>query len=226
MGSADPLEIAAVDPPFLDHVSLTARNAQIKELGFHLNLTRGAASHARVFLERSYLEVTPPGNAEDVEIWARGWFLRPADPAEAAEVLRGKGISAVGPSLYERDDGIWLDVAIPERETSVLPILTRRVDEVVDEWPPPVGPSHTNGTKRLSAVHLEARDPTKLARVLEAIGARAENSGTFELGGGGKVIVRDSENGSEGLVALELDRADRPPLRLQVSPVGSSGCGR
>ena len=210
-----------MDPPFLDHVSLTTGNAQIEALGFHLNPTSGSSSRARILFEHSYLEVRPPDGTEGTVPGARGWFLRPADSSEAAEALRGKGIPAIGPDLYEGDDGTWLDVTIPEHKGSVLPILTRRVDMAAHEWPPSRGSDHANGATRLSAVHLEAEDPTQISSVLEALGARTEDSETFELGGGGRVVIQESQDEREGIVALDLDRAGRPPLRLQVSPVKS-----
>lgn len=214
-----------MDPPFLDHVSLTAASAQIEELGFRLSPISGSAPRARVFLDGTYLEVMPPGEAESTALDARAWFLRPADPDEAAEVLRGEGIPAIGPDLYEGDDGTWLDVMI-DRETSVLPILTRRVDRPAHEWPPLRGADHLNGTTRLSAIHIEARDLTHISRVVKALGARAEGSGTFELGGGGRVHVHKSQDGREGIVGIDLDRADQLPLRLRVSPAKPAESGR
>lgn len=206
-----------VDPPFIDHVSLTARSTQIEELGFHLSPTSGSEARGRILIDGSYFEVIPPAGAESAALGARARFLQPEDLDEAAEVLQGEGIPAVGPDLYEGDDGTWLDVMI-DRQTSVLPILTRRLDMPAHGWPPLRGADHLNGTTRLSAVHLETRDPTQIFRVLEAIGARTKVAGTFELGGGGRVIVHESQEAREGVVAIELDRAERLPLRLQVTP--------
>jgi hypothetical protein len=206
-----------VDPPFIDHISLIGRSAQIEELGFHLSPISGPGSRARILFDGSYLEVMPPDGAESAALGARAWFLRPADPEEAAEVLRGEGIPAVGPDLYEGDDGTWLDVMI-DHETSALPILTRRVDRPAHEWPPLRGANHFNGTTRLSAIHLEARDPTQVSRVLKALGARTKNRGTFELGGDGRIVVHRSRDGRQGVVAIDLDRAARLSLRLQVTP--------
>jgi hypothetical protein len=210
-----------VDPPFLDHVSLTAETARVEGLGLRLSPTGGDGSHARVLFERSYLEVTPPAGTAAAELGARGWFLRPADPGEAAEALRSAGISAVGPGAYEGADGTWLDLRI-EPASPALPILTQRLDMPADEWPPPRGSSHANGATRLSAVHLESEDPVLVGRVLETLGARPRGDGRFELGGGGGVIVRESRAGREGVVALDLARADRPPVRLHLTPVCSA----
>ncbi|MBA3834099.1 MAG: VOC family protein [Chthoniobacterales bacterium] len=207
-----------LDPPFLDHVGLAAAPAQIEKLGFHLTPTSGVAAHARIFFERSYFEVTPPAETGDGLLGAKGWFLRTADPGKAAEVLRGDGISVIGPRRYEGGDGIWLDVTI-EHGNPALPILTRRLDKPADVWPPPEASNHANDVTRLSAVHLEAKDPAHVAHILETIGARAGRSGTFELGSGSRVVVQESRDGREGLIALELDRSDQPPLTLEVSPV-------
>jgi hypothetical protein len=214
---ADGILFAIVDPPFIDHVSLTARSAQIEELGFHLSPISDSESRGRILFDGSYFEVMPPDGPGGAGPGARHWVLRPADPHEAAEILRGKGIPAVGPDLYAGDDGTWLDVMI-DSKTSVLPILTHRVDRPAHEWPPLRGADHLNGATRLSAVHLEARDSTQISRVLEALGARTKNGGTFELGGSGRVVVHKSQDGREGIVGIDLDRADRLPLRLQVNP--------
>jgi hypothetical protein len=214
---ADGILFAIVDPPFIDHVSLTAASAHIEELGFRLSPISGPGSRARVLFDGTYLEVLPPDEAASVALGARAWFLRPADPDEAATALRDEGIPAIGPDVYKGHDGAWLDVMI-DRESSVFPILTQRLDMPAQGWPPSRGTDHLNGATRLSTVHIEARDPTQISRVLKTLGARTEGSGTFGLGGSGRVRVHKSQDGRQGIVGIGLDRTDQVPLRLSVSP--------
>lgn len=132
-----------MDPPFIDHICLTAGSAQVEELGFRLSPISGAESRARILFEHSYIEVISPGGMEGTVPEAQGWFLRAVDLSEAAEVLRAEGVPAIGPDRYEGNDGIWLDLTI-EGEASVLPILTQRVDMPAHEWPLSRGSNHAS----------------------------------------------------------------------------------
>jgi hypothetical protein len=54
--------------------------------------------------------------------------------------------------------------------------------------------------------------------MLKAIGARSGNRETFELGDGGRVVIRKSKGVLEGIVAIVLERADQPPMTLAINP--------
>lgn len=207
-----------MDPPHLDHLSLAATPSAIERLGFRVTPTPGAEAHARVFLDRSYIEVTPgAGRSDGIE--ARGWFLRPPDLDAAAAALRASGIPFTGPNTYEGADGTWLDLTLPGAVG--LPTLTVQVDGGVDDWPPPLEGAHPNGTVRLSAVRLRVREPARVIRVLETLGGRDDGSGRVVLGGGGSVVVESTREGPPGITSAAFERSGRSPLVVPVEPQAS-----
>lgn len=196
--------------PLLDHVSVAAERAWVEDAGFALTPTSGADGHARVFLDRSYLEVVAGDRGEPA---ARGWFLRPDDLEEAATTLRAAGLSTSGPARYEGTDGTWLDLALADEASPALPTLTRRVDPV-GEWPPPLRTPHPNGAVRLVEVHLRVGNPAPLVPMLEALGAQREGESKLGLGAGGRVVIETTDRATEGIAAIVLARVDGRPLTL------------
>ena len=203
----------------LDHISLVAKQQTFEELGFRVTPTGVTANHARIFLDRTYLEVTPPDQRQ-VGIRAGGWFLRPADPTEAADTLRAAGLAAEGPSPYRGEDGSWLDVSIPAA-TTALPVLTKRTDEPEDCWPPPQIHDHPNGATTLAAIHLQMQDPAPLLHLFEALGVPSIGSDTFELAGKERVVVQPSAGGTDGIVAAIVKGAGASQLTLETRPLSS-----
>jgi Glyoxalase-like domain len=204
--------------PHLDHISLAGRQTTFEELGFRVTPTRGTTDHARILLDRFYFEVTPPRQRQ-VEIGARGWFLRPADPAQLADTLRGAGLEADGPRPYQAEDGRWLDVSIPERTSPAFPIFTKRTDEPEDAWPPPLIHAHPNGAATLAAIHLQLRDPAPLLHLFEVLGVPSVGPATFELAGKVRVVVQPAAGNTDGIVAAIIERTGASPWRLETKPL-------
>lgn len=192
-GSRDPLGRTARMPPSpqpgrphgvddvrLDYVSLGAGSSDLEQLGLWLTPTRAAdRTQARALLDCMYLDVVPP--QATTEIAGRGWFLRPHDLSAAADVLRGAGIRASGPTTYRGPDGTSEDVEVQSTSaTPALPILTRRVD--LPAWPPSRGVTHPNGATTITEVHVGTGNAADLLAVLGSLGARVTGrTATFEI---------------------------------------------
>jgi hypothetical protein len=208
--------------PFLDHLSLAGPPGEFERLGFCLTPTRGAPSHARILLERSYVEVTP-ADAKADGLTACGWFLRPDNLEQAAQALRNRGISVTGPQPYEGADGTWLDLMLAGPTTTLLPTLTRRLDRPAEAWPPSLESPHPNGAVALKEVRLRSREPAMLIAVLDALGAGAAGPGRFELEAGTAISIEDSP-GPEGFiavaVAVEREGGSSLMLDLALQPLG------
>jgi hypothetical protein len=203
--------------PRLDHVSLVAERVTLEGLGFRVTPTPGAEDHARVFLDRTYLELTPPRDA--VEVRARAWFLRRSDLGQAADSLRAAGFRVAGPSRYRGRDGEWLDVSASESEEAALPTLSKRLDRPEESWPPSLADPHPNGVTRLAALHLRARDPSRLLLLLASLDVPSPAPAALELAGGERLVVEPSSSGPEGISALVFERANDPePLVLDTTP--------
>lgn len=207
-----------VPMPDLDHISLVAEQRAFAELGFRVTPTGGATEHARVHLDRTYFEVTPPGPRQ-AGVGSRAWFLRPADPAQAADALRAAGLAACGPSHYRGEDGSWLDVSISAEPESALPILTKRIDIAAGEWPPPLADPHPNGATRIAELHLRVQDPAPLLSLFEALSVPSAKADTFELPGGTRVVVQTADGCASGVVMVVIERAGAGPLELEVEPL-------
>jgi hypothetical protein len=198
----------------LDHVSISASVRELERLGFRTTMTRSSGRHARVLLDRSYLEVVAPF-AVDAPLAGCAWFMRPADPGSAAADLRRRGVPASEPMRYKGRDGTWLDVRIEVPQlAAVLPVLTRRLDAAVGDWPPPLDEPHPNGALSIDALRLRARAPEALGRVLGALGARQDAHGRFVFAGGLVVVVDNAAGSPEGIAAIVVTRCDGPPLPI------------
>lgn len=203
-----------MDKPHLDHVSINASATQLSTLGFRVTPTPGANSHARVLLDRCYLEVTP-----SPLMTGRAWFLRPRDVHLAASALHRAGVYCNGPTPYVGHDGRWLDVeaADPGRLLG-LPIVTRHTDLDEARWPPPLATPHPNGATRLAELHLRLGTPEPLSRVLEALGAERQQTGRFILGDGAVVVIDAESTASCGIAKLVLTTTRTSPLSLAFTP--------
>ena len=203
-----------MDRPHLDHVSITASATQLSTLGFRVTPTPGADSHARVLLDRCYLEVTPSPS-----MTGRAWFLRPKDVHLAASALRRAGIPSNAPTPYVGHDGSWLDVEATDPGGGLgLPIVTRRTDLDEATWPPPFATPHPNGATRLAELHVRLQTPEPLSRALEALGAERQQTGRFILGDGAVVVIDAESTARSGIAKLVLVTTRASPLLLAFHP--------
>ena len=206
-----------MEPPWIDHVSLAADRSRVEALGFALTPTPDATDHARVHLDRTYLEVTPPAPARGLA--AVGWFLRVQDVERAAERLREAGVGARGPTRYEGVDGSWLDLALADDDNAARPILSKRLDLPAEAWPPAARQRHRNGATRLSGLRILVGDAAPLAKALLALGARRRGDALFDIGGGGSIVLEPAREAPEGIAALRFDRG----LLVDQNPLAEGG---
>jgi hypothetical protein len=197
-------------------VSLAVSRPLLDELGLRVTTTAGGAGHARVLLDRCYLEV--PESSASHSRADLGWFLRPDDLDAAAELLRNAGITASDPAEYVGYDGRWLDVEPTETfDASGLPTLTRRPDLDEDEWPPPLimpQPNHVTGVAEL---HVYSQAPDTLRLALEVLGADRQDSGNYILSDGTTIVVDESQRAGGGISKLLFSRPG-VPLGLELGP--------
>lgn len=198
----------------LDHVSLAAPFEQLRRLGFDLTVSESSeGQHARILLDRMYLEVTPTDDARPPA--GRGWFVRPDDLHAAASDLRHRDVAVTGPVPYTGHDGSWLDVKIEvPRLAAVLPALTRRQD--VGDWPPPVAAPHANGARSIREVHLRTDAPEALAGMLELLGARPDANDRFVLPGGAVIVLRAAAGDSEGVSGVVVSCGAASPIGIDL----------
>ena len=177
-------------PLRLDHASvavpeLTAALEHLdRRLGLRATVSPEAPErHSRIYLHRSYLEVSTGSGSPDWETTL--FFLRFADPGVLRAHLDSAGIDYRF-GTYEGVDGTWDDVEV--RVGGVpLPILVRRTapEAVAREWPPPLPEDQRCGARSLSAVHVEV---ASLAEATQAyrrlLGIREPSSSTAEPGSG------------------------------------------
>lgn len=147
-------------PLWLDHASVAVPDlgAAVEHLDRRLGLRvtvspEAPERHARLYLDRGYLEVSAGPGADRWE--ATMLFLRFDDPVSLRAHLDAVGI-AYRFGEYEGVDGVWDDVEIRLGATS-LPTLIRRTApaEVARDWPPPLVEPHRSGARSLAAVHVE-----------------------------------------------------------------------
>lgn len=200
----------------LDHVSLAVSRPLLDGLGLRVTPTAGGAGHARVLLDRCYLEV-PESSASHSRADV-GWFLRPDDMDAAAELLRKAGINASDPAEYVGYDGRWLDVEPIDRlDTSGLPTLTRRLDLDEAAWPPPLITPHPNDVTAVAELHVYSQAPDTLRLALEVLGADRQDAGKYILSDGTAIIVDDSQRAGGGISKLLFSRPGMP-LGLELGP--------
>lgn len=204
-------------PLWLDHASVAVPDLAAavehmeRRLGLRATVSPEAPErHSRVFLDRSYLEVSTGSPSADWE--ATLFFLRFSHPVALRAHLEAAGIDHRF-GEYEGVDGTWDDVEI--RVGAVpLPILVRRTAPaaVARDWPPALRQEHRCGARSLAAVHVE------VPSLDEAIGAYHRLLATGEAsppvakaGSGGRrariplasgelVVHEGSPSGSVGVV--------------------------
>jgi len=198
----------------LDHVSIAAPFAELQRLGFALTVSDSSdGRHARVLLDRMYLEVTATDDARPPR--GRGWFVRPDDLVAAAADLRRRDVAATGPAPYIGHDGSWLDIKIelPGVET-VLPVLTRRQD--AGDWPPPLSAPHPNGARSISELHLRTGAPEALAFILGLLGAQQDAHDRLVLPGGALIVLGPAAGGPEGVARVVISCDAAPVLTIDL----------
>lgn len=202
----------------LDHVSIAARSSDLGQRGFRVTSTDDAGldqPHARLFLNRVYLEIVPaPTHGEVI---GRSWFLHTPDLPAAAEALRSAGIRVGGPTTYKGLDGVWEDVEIdPPSATPAMPMVTRRVDRHAMTWPPPLSEAHPNGARTVKSLHVCTSDPARLLAVLTALGAEIKR-GSALLEDDVTIEVAHARATGERIEAVTIGRDGAPPMSLKLT---------
>lgn len=208
----------------LDHASLHVADLDhaLERLGsrFGLVATRTPAAptwHSRIFLDRSYVEVSArPGRAAP-----SGWaiplfFLRYEALPPMLDHLRAAGIGA-DVSEHAGVDGTWDDVSVSAPEGVPAPLLVRRTrpPEVAADWPPPLPAPQPCGAVALDAVHLRVAHlapAVDFYRRLLALEARSLPTRDASSGGerielplaSGRLALHSAEAGQPGVIGIAL----------------------
>lgn len=203
-------------PLHLDHASLHvvdfSQALERLSARFGLVATRTPAApdwHSRLFLDRSYVEVSARPGREAPPGWSVPlFFLRYESLPSLLDHLRAAGLS---PSLSEHAgvDGTWQDVELDAPEGEAAPILVRRTQppELAADWPPPLGSPQPCGAFALAAVHLwVARLEPTLDFYRRLLAFEALPAATVDGSFGGKRIELPLASG-----------------RLVLHPIGPSG---
>jgi len=199
---------------WLDHASVSVPNlaAAVEHLDGRLGLRATVSPeaperHSRVYLDRSYLEVSAGSDGDGWE--ATLFFLRFDDPRALRAHMDAAGIDYWF-GEYEGVDGTWDDVEI-RFGTVPLPTLIRRTAPaaVARDWPPALAEDHRCGARALAAMHVEV---PSLDEALEAyrrlLGAREPSCSGPERRrahvplASGELILH--EGGSGGIVGIVL----------------------
>lgn len=206
----------------LDHASVAVPDLASavehldRRLGLRATVSPTAPErHSRVYLDRSYLEVSVGASGGGWE--ASMFFLRFDDAAALRAHLDAAGI-AYRFGAWEGVDGTWDDVEI-RLGTVPLPTLIRRTSpaDVARDWPPPLAEPHRCGARALAAVHIEV---TSLAGSAEAYGRllgtgppmRVEAGEVRVLLASGEVVLR--EGGAERIAGIVLAVQDLEATRV------------
>lgn len=173
-------------PLRLDHASVAVPDlrAAVEHLDRRLGLRatvspEAPGRHSRVYLDRSYLEVSAGSQG-------RGWeatlfFLRFDDPHVLRAHLETAGI-AYRFDEYEGVDGTWDDVEIGFGAVP-LPTLIRRTAPaaIARDWPPPLAETHRCGARALAAVHVEVPSLGEAIEAYRSLLGADERAWTTEL---------------------------------------------
>lgn len=108
--------------------------------------------HGRLFLNRSYVEVSVQADAED---WSVPLFFLGFNDPDALRAHLDKIGFQYQWGEYVGVDGTWDNVELAAREVP-LPILVRRVSpvEIAADWPPALHQPHRCGAITLATIHL------------------------------------------------------------------------
>jgi len=209
---------------WLDHASVAVRDLAgaverlERRLGLRATVSPAAPErHSRVYLDRSYLEVSVGETGGGWE--ASMFFLRFDDPAALRAHLDGAGIEYRFGD-YEGVDGTWDDVEA-HLGSVPLPTLIRRTAPaaVAGDWPPPLAEPHRCGARALAAVHVEV---SSLAGSAEAYGRllgtgppRPAEAGEVRVPlASGEVVLR--EGGVDRIAGIVLSVGDLEATRAAL----------
>jgi len=211
-------------PLWLDHASVAVPDLADavehldRRLGLRATVSHAAPErHSRVYLHRSYLEVSAGSTGGGWE--ATMWFLRFDDPDALREHLDTAGI-AYSFGEYEGVDGMWDDVEI--RIGAVpLPTLIRRTApvEVARDWPPALAGSHRSGARTLAEVHVEVPSVREAVEAYRTLLGRWQRV-SLETGrarvslASGELVLH--EGGSDGVVGVVLGVASLAATRAEL----------
>jgi catechol 2,3-dioxygenase-like lactoylglutathione lyase family enzyme len=230
---------------YLDHASILVPDlAQAvgqfdARLGLRVTPTPASpGSHGRLYLDRSYLEISASPTAV-------GWtipcfFLRFDSPERLRLHLDAAGLRHRF-SVYSGHDGQWDDVEI-DAGAIPFPVLVRRTHppDVARTWPPPLVDQHRSGALTLEAVLVTVPD---LASATDAyarlVGMKPDMKTDFDLAGcpvfhlaSGRIILAEGRApgvgaivlGAKSLAELPSTAGQHPASRIAwVDPVLSFG---
>lgn len=198
----------------VDHVSLTGTIADLERDGFRITRTPADPTHARIHLDRSYLELRTDAPAPALR--GVGWFLRPDDPAAIIRQLTAAGVMASEPSLYLGSDGRWSDITVGDgRCGAAAPVITHRIDWA--DWPPPLDVPHPNGAVTIVGVELGLGDPAALAALLTTLGAQTQSTPFGPRLVLGAIEITIAASGHPAPTAVVLGCQDGRRLRLALA---------
>lgn len=215
---------------WLDHASLCVPSLPlaIRRLDEVLGLTvvptpARPAAHARIWLDRSYLEVRAEG------AWGLGgFFLGFPERVTTQEALAARGLVARPAPRYVGVDGAWEELHLEGPGDVPLPILVRRIEppELARDWPPPLSTAHPGGAISLAGLELVVPELTLAAPIYRALGASSEGDPGNErlqvqLGARGKLVARRADGARPGLRTLLLEVDALEPLVSRAARAGA-----
>jgi hypothetical protein len=227
----------------LDHASIAvpalppAIDLLARRYALDLVPTVGAAHrHGRIYLDRTYLEVS----AADRSNWeVAAFFLGFSDLARLRRQLSLAGL-AHHHQVYEGVDGRWDDVTIELADVSV-PVLVRRTEpvELARNWPPPLEAAHRCGATILAEVHVPVSSLREAADLytrllggepswVAAGGPSVHPRAVFHLGTGRVVLAEGAPEYAVvlGVPSLATSRAVLGPALLPPDDRGVSWFAR
>lgn len=215
---------------FLDHASVYVPTLEqgARRLEEVLGLTvtptpARPAQHARIWLDRSYLEVRAEG------AWGLGgFFLRHGDAAGTLAALQARGLQAWRGPPYVGVDGEWEELHVRAAQAVPLPLLVRRVAPagLAADWPPPLRSVHSGGARALVGVELAVSQLDEAAAAYAALSDVPIEAGPSEtvrvrFSGGASVTLRQRDEGSEGVRMVVLEVSSLEALERRALAAGA-----
>ena len=185
-------------PLWLDHASIAVPDlaAAVERLDERLGLRATVSPaaperHSRVYLDRSYLEVSVgPTSADHWQ--ATMFFLRFEDPVVLRAHLDAAAI-AYRFDEYGGVDGTWDDIETGVVDPSLSTLIRRTAPpDVARDWPPALAEPHRCGARSLAQVHVE----------VSALDEAAQ--GYRRLLGSAEAVASEPERVRVGLASGEL----------------------
>ena len=202
-----PSSASCMRPHPLDHVSVRgpALGEICRRLGLPVRPTPGTRDHARVLLDRTYLELAE-GSAPEVR--ASRLFLGFQDASEALAALHARGLAGARLEPYRGHDGVWEDVSLGHPEAALV-TLVHRVEpaDLARDWPPALVQVPASGVRGLAAVTLTTPDVPHALELFRALcgESRVSAQGVVELGVGRLLIEEGPERNIRRLVLATAD---------------------